>query len=99
MRSSASAPIIADTFGSIAASVWNTFGSRRITRDVSAAFRLARSGEFNTIGTSPKIVPGNRCATKRSTPSMTFVISHLPSTTMIRQRAPPSWAMYSPFGT
>ena len=95
-RSNAAAPTVAETWGAIAASVWNTLTFIFITRDGSTARMLAGNGVPSVIGISPPSSPGSRTPITCSTPFTSFVSSVFPSTTTARNRPSPSWATYSP---
>ena len=96
MRSNAAAPTVAETWGAMAASVWNTSTVIFSTRDGSTARMLAGNGVPSVIGISPPSSPGSRTPITCSTPFTSFVSSVLPSTTTARNRPSPSWATYSP---
>ena len=96
MRSNAAAPTVAETWGAMAASVWNTSTVTFSTRDGSTARMLAGNGVPSVIGISPPSSPGSRTPITCSTPFTSFVSSVFPSTTIARNRPSPSWATYSP---
>ena len=96
MRSNAAAPTAVETWGAMAASVWNTSTVTFSTRDGSTARMLAGNGVPSVIGISPPSSPGSRTPITCSTPFTSFVSSALPSTTTARTRPSPSWATYSP---
>ena len=96
MRSNAAAPTAAETWGAMAARVWNTSTVTFSTRDGPTARMLAGNGVPSVIGTSPPSSPGSRTPITCSTPFTSFVSSAFPSTTIARARGSPSWATYSP---
>ena len=96
MRSNAAAPTVAETWGAMAASVWNTSTVTFSTRDGSTARMLAGNGVPSVIGISPPSSPGSRTPITCSTPFTSFVSSVFPSTTTASARTSPSWATYSP---
>src|SRR6266496_2154283 len=87
---------LAETWGAMAASVWNTLTLSLSTREGSTARMLAGNGVPRIIGISPPSSPGSRIPITRSTPLTSFVSSVFPSTTTARNRPSPSWATYSP---
>ena len=58
MRSNAAAPTVSETWGAMAASVWNTSTVTFTTRDGSTARMLAGNGVPSVIGISPPTSPG-----------------------------------------
>src|SRR6478672_8049970 len=96
IRSNAAAPTAVETWGAIAASVWNTCTVSFSTRDASTARMLAGNGVPSVIGISPPSSPGSRTPMTCSSPFTSFVSSVFPSTTTARNRPSPSCATYSP---
>ena len=96
MRCAASRPTSSWTLGADAATVWKLRGSTRITRDGSEARNPTGNTVPSAIGTSPKMSPGSRLPTIRSTPSTIWTTSMHPSNRPNSARSEPCCAAYSP---